>query len=83
MSYNWRLGTPRGANMIEAHAESESSKDGLRRISGRNVKRSLGDHRFDSVRVFTLKRRINNKWVVVDTGRDEKAAREFLEGGAQ
>ena len=78
MSLAYKVSSPRGPNNINADARTEESTDGLRRISGRNVKRSLGDGRYDSVRVFTLKKKQDSKWVVVNTGLGESDASTFL-----
>lgn len=79
----YRVPSLRGANMVAANSESETSKDGLRRITGRNQKRSLANRRFDIVRCFTLKRKEAGRWVVVDRGLDETAARTFLRRGTE
>jgi hypothetical protein len=68
----------RGRNAIDPMCDSQTSEDGLRRVTSRNVKRSLANHRYDSVRVHTLKNKVNGKWVVVDTGVDEKTAFNFI-----
>lgn len=79
----YRVPTLRSANMVNAMSESETSKDGLRRITGRYQKRSLGDRRFDIVRCFTLKERVDGKWVVIDIQRGEDEARRFLKKGTR
>lgn len=61
---NYTTKTMRGPNSVVADAETLASKDGLRRASGKNVKRALPDRRFDIVRIWTLKERVNGAWVV-------------------
>jgi hypothetical protein len=79
----YRVPTLRGANHVRAMSESETSEDGLRRITGRYQKRSIGDRRYDIVRCFTLKERVEGKWVVIDIQRDETEARRFLKKGTR
>jgi hypothetical protein len=79
MSYNPRIGGLRGANMVAAHPASVTSPDGTKRVSARNVKRSLAGHRWDAVRVYTLKVRAAGKWVVMDRVGEEDAEK-FLPG---
>ena len=79
--YNWRIGGRRGGNMIAAHPQRLTSVDGGRYALGRNVKRSLGDGRFDGVEVWTLKKRIAGKAVTIDTGRDRAAADAWIANG--
>lgn len=78
MTLAYKVSSPRGANNIHADARTEESTDGLRRVSGRNVKRSLGDGRYDSVRVFTLKKKQDGKWVVVARGCGLSEAYDFF-----
>ena len=78
MSYNWRLGGIRGANMIEAHPQRLESPDGSRWALGRNVKCQRGYGVWDAVEVWTLKQRVDGKAVTVDTGRDKAAAEAWV-----
>ena len=78
--YNWRAGTRRGPNALLAHPQRLESPDGSRWATGRNVKRSLGDHRFDAVEVWALKERVNGKAVTVSTHRDKAAAEAWVKG---
>lgn len=82
MKLPYRVPSLRGANVIRADGDSQTSADGQRRWTSRNVKRALANHRYDSVRVYTLKRREAGRWVVVDTGRGPEDAARFLKGGA-
>ena len=75
--YNWRAGSRRGQNALEAHPQRLESPDGSRWACGRNVKRSLGDHRFDAVEVWALKERVNGKAVTVQTHRSKEEARTW------
>ena len=81
--YNWRAGSRRGPNALLAHPQRLESPDGLRWATGRNVKRSLGDHRFDAVEVWALKERVNGKAVTVETHRDKAAAEAWVNGGTR
>jgi hypothetical protein len=42
------------------------SPDGLKWATSKNMKRSLGDKRFDVVEVWTLKQRIDGKVVAIE-----------------
>lgn len=80
LNYNWRHGGWRSPNLIEAHPQRLTSADGTRWALGRNVKRSLADHRYDSVEVWTLKHRVDGKAVTVDTHRDRAQAEAWVNG---
>lgn len=80
-AYNYRLGTLRGANAVEANPQRLQSADGKRWACGRNVKAESmrGRGYYDVVEVWTLKTRdAAGKVVVVDTHRSEEQAREWL-----
>lgn len=83
MAVNWNIGRSRGPNQIAAYPEIETSKDGLRRVYSRNVKRSLGMGRFDGVRVYRLAERRNNKWETVNSQTGPEEAKAFLEGSTK
>ena len=79
MSYNPLIGRLRSGNLIEAHPQRLENKKTGRWACGRYVKRSLPDHRYDGVEVWTLKYRDSNgKVVVADTGRDKATAEEWV-----
>lgn len=78
MVYNWRIGGLRSANLIEAHPQRLERADKVRWALGRNVKRSLGNGRYDGVEVWTLKERINGKPVTMDSGRSREEAEAWV-----
>jgi len=78
-NYNWRAG-PRGDNLIAANPERLESADKCRWATGRNVKRSLGDGRYDGVQIWTLRDRHLGKARVVDTYRSREDAVKWVEG---
>jgi hypothetical protein len=53
------------------------SADGLRWAISANRKRSLPNHRFDIVEVWTLKERVNGKAVTAEVNQGEEQARKF------
>lgn len=81
MSYNPLIGRGRGANLIMAYPQRLESADGTRWACGRNVKRSLPDHRYDSVEVWALKHRVNGKVVTVDSGVSPEEAQRWVKEG--
>ena len=70
-------------------AKSSVSQDGaLRRLvspsgtkwaTSRNMKRSLGDKRFDVVEVWTLKQRVDGKIVIVGVNVSEQTAENHIQ----
>ena len=81
MSYNYRIGHGRGRkNLVAAHPQRLESADGQRWACGRNQKRSLGDRRYDSVEVWSLRTRDNNTGKVIEVARsmDRKAAEDWV-----
>jgi hypothetical protein len=79
--WNWRAGTNRGPNLIEAHPQRLESADGTRWALGRNVKVALPDHRYEGVEVWTLKHRVDGKAVTVETHRDRDEAETWVKTG--
>lgn len=74
--------TLRSANCIAANPVGIGSPKDARWATGRNVKRSLPDRRWDAVQVWTLKQRgPDGSVVVVATGRDVKEAERFVKTG--
>jgi len=78
MSFNWRKGQLRSQNAIEAHPQRLVSANGSRWATGRNVKRSLGDGRYDAVEVWTLKVRVDGKAVTVESHVSREAAEAWI-----
>lgn len=70
----YRVPRFRGANVIASNPQRMDSKDGSKWACGRNVKRALPDHRYDSVEVWTLKQRVKGKAAIVNTGCSRDAA---------
>ena len=81
MANTYKTPSLRGANAVNANSETVTSSDGLRRVTYRNAKRSLGDGRYDIVRVARLKRKVAGKWTVVAGGVAEAIGQNFLETG--
>jgi len=78
-AYNWRIGHGAGRrNLIAANPQRLESADGLRWACGRNVKRSLGNRRYDGVEVWTLKHRVAGKVVTVAQHRDRSEAEAWI-----
>lgn len=80
MNYNWRKGGIRSVNQLLPHHQRLESRDGTRWAFGRIVKRSIPDHRFDGVEVWTLKHRLNGKVVTVATHRGCDVAQAWIAG---
>lgn len=78
----YKVSSPRSANAVIADSKSQTSSDGLRRIVGRNQKRALANHRFEVVRCYTLKERVNGKWQTISIQRSHDDAMQFLKGSA-
>lgn len=82
MASNIKVSTMRGPNAVAAHPEIRKSDDGKRRAYGRNVKRSLPDHRFDVVRVWTLKKHtVTAGWITLASGVGPELVDKFLKTG--
>ena len=83
MPNSYKTSSFRSANVVQGDFQIETSTDGLRRAYSRNAKLSLGDGRYDVVRIWRLVRRDNlkSKWYAVtrQTGRAEAEA--FLATG--
>ena len=81
MAMGYRVRTLRGANMVEAHPQKMGSTSDKRWATGRYVKRSLPDRRWEAVMAWTLKMRMEDGSVrVVAFGRSEEEAAEFVAG---
>ncbi len=70
----------RSANVIRADTETVTSTDGQRRVTFRNAKRALPNHRYDVVRVAQLKRLVRGRWKIEISGMSEEHGRAFLRG---
>lgn len=82
MPLPYRVPTLRSANCIEANPQHIGTPKDARWATGRNVKRSLPDRRWDAVEVWTLKQRgPDGSVVVVATGRDVTEAERFVKTG--
>lgn len=75
---NYTVKLRRTASAVDPQHEILKSTDDTRRAYGRNVKKSIGDHRFDIVRVWTLKERRNGKWEIVSSNVGRETADKFL-----
>jgi hypothetical protein len=79
VSYNWRVGQSRGANLIAANPQRLESADGTRWACGRNVKVSTGYRTYDGVEVWSLRTRNEaGKVIVCAEHMDRKAAEEWV-----
>ena len=59
----------RSANVVEAYTKTyQHPTNPLLRAVARNAKLSLGDGRFNAVRVFYVKAKIGNRWVFQTPG---------------
>lgn len=78
---NYRTPTMRGPNAINANPQRLESPDGTRWATGRSVKRSIGDHRFDAVEVWALKQHgPDGRAVTVSTHRSREDAESWIRG---
>lgn len=80
MANVYKTPSPRGQNAVIADSQSETSADGLRRVTGRNQKRAENNRTYSIVRCYTLKRRVNGKWETVAVQRGPEEAQSFLRG---
>lgn len=80
MATNVKCPTSRRPNSVVARTETVTSADGQRRVTFRNAKRSIGNHRFDVVRVAQLKTLVDGKWKVIASGRSVENGQAFLNG---
>jgi hypothetical protein len=64
-SLRYRVSTGRSKNLVNANPQKMGSPTDKRWATGRNVKLSLPDHRYDVVQVWTCKERDENGKVVV------------------
>lgn len=72
----------RGANLIEPHPQRMGTPQDARWATGRNVKRSLPDRRYDGVEVWALKRRAADGTVeVIAQHQSREAATAWVEAG--
>lgn len=78
---NYRVSHPRAGNAVKPMPQAIGSKTDARWATGRNVKRSLPNHRWDIVQVWTLKERREGKVVTVDTHQSRKNAERWVAGG--
>ena len=74
----YTLCTGRAASAVAYHPSRTVSHDGTRAALGRNAKRSLGDGRYDIVRIWTLKERVDGRWVTLRSGVGTERAAEFI-----
>lgn len=79
----YRVPHPRGRNAVRADSQTVTSADGLRRVTFRNAKRSIGGGQYDIVRVAQLKELRGGRWAIIESGRSEEAGRAFLKPPAK
>jgi hypothetical protein len=81
MANSYKTSSPRSAPVVSQDGAKEriESAFGTRWAISANRKRSLPDHRFDVVKVWTLKARVDGKIVTVATSVDEDRARRHIE----
>ena len=69
----------RSANAVAAHTKTyQHPTNPLLRAVVRNAKRSLGDGRYDVVRVFYVKSKIGNRWVFKTSGTGKAHAEQVF-----
>ena len=69
----------RSANVVEANRKVYlHPTNPLRRVMAMNAKRSLGDHRYDIVRVFYVRTKLVNRWQNETVGLSKVAAEEIF-----
>ena len=81
MAVAYKTSTLRGASSVSQDGAKKRlvSTDGQRWAISANRKRSLANHRFDVVEVWTLKQRVDGKAVTIDSNVDEVRAKQFVE----
>jgi hypothetical protein len=88
MTYNWRIGTNRGPNHVNANPQRIGTPKDARWATGRNVKgdRTRGPYgvTYEIVEVWTLKRRdlVTGKVLVVEDGRSREYAEAWVKEGS-
>jgi len=82
MALPYRVPHLRGANNIAANPQHIGSPKDARWATGRYVKRSLPNRRYDGVEVWALKARAADGSVtIVATGRSREEAEQFVATG--
>jgi len=75
----YKVHSIRSANVVEAHTKTyQHPTNPLIRAVARNVKRSLGDGRYDAVRAFYVKAKIGNQWKFQTDGIDKLRAEQVF-----
>ena len=78
-AYNWRIGQGRGASIVRADTSiQQHPTDPDKRIIARNVKRSLPNHYYESVRVYYCRERRDGRWINVSPGTYHATAEEWF-----